>query len=124
MKKLMCATVAAALLALSLYAQNTSQGSSGQTGAESSASSTKTPSPPLRTIAGTISDDGKTFTADKDKKQWTLKNPEDVKGHEGHHVKLQAHVYADTNELHVMKVTMMGAKRKEKSAETSGASNR
>ena len=124
MKRLMFATVAVVvLLAFSVYAQDTSQGASGQTSGQSSTSSTKTAKPPLRTIAGTISDDGKTFTADKDKKQWTLKNPEDVKGHEGHHVKLQAHVYADTNELHVMKVTMMGAKGKKKRAGTSGTSN-
>jgi hypothetical protein len=65
---------------------------------------------PLKTMTGTISDDGKSFTDDKDKKQWTIKNPEDVKGHEGHHVKVQAHVYKDTNEIHVMKVMMMGEK--------------
>jgi len=73
-----------------------------------------TSSPPLKTIAGTISDDGKSFTSDKDKSTWTLKNPEDVKGHEGHHVKLQAHVYSDTKELHVMKVTMVGEKSEKK----------
>ena len=37
-----------------------------------------------------------------------------VKGHEGHHVKLQAHVYADKSELHVMKVTMISEKGKKK----------
>lgn len=66
--------------------------------------------PPLKTIKGTISADGKSFTPDKGKETWTLKNPEDVKGHEGHHVNLEAHVYKDTHELHVMKVTMVGDK--------------
>ncbi|HZQ91157.1 MAG TPA: hypothetical protein VFA60_05140 [Terriglobales bacterium] len=66
--------------------------------------------PPLKTMAGTISADGTKFTPDKDKsKSWGIVNPEDVKGHEGHHVKLQAHVYADKNQIHVMKVDMISA---------------
>ena len=35
-------------------------------------------------VMGKISDDGKTFVSDKDGKTWTIKNPEAVKGHEGH----------------------------------------
>ena len=69
-----------------------------------------------------LSDDGKSFTPDKGGKQWTLKNPEDVKGHEGHHVKLAAHVYKDTNELHVMKVTMMNQKAGKKHKASSNPS--
>src|SRR5438067_33882 len=91
-----------------------SQASTDQSAGKTKAA--KSAKAPLKTIAGTISDDGKSFTADKDKKQWSIKNPDDVKGHEGHHVKLQAHVYADTNEVHVMKVTMAGAKGKKKGA--------
>ena len=70
--------------------------------------------PKLKDIKGTISADGKSFVNDKDKKSWTIKNPEDVKGHEGHHVVLNAHVYPDTNEVHVMKVTMVPAKAAKK----------
>lgn len=68
--------------------------------------------PPLKTLHGTISADGKSFTPDKGKETWTLKNPDDVKGHEGHHVNLEAHVYKASHELHVMKVTMIGDKSK------------
>ena len=57
-------------------------------------------------ITGKISDDGKTFVSDKDSKSWTISNPEAVKGHEGHHVTLTAHVYADKNEVHVMSLKM------------------
>src|SRR5579862_3794830 len=42
----------------------------------------------------------------KDGKTWTIKNPEAVKGHEGHHVVLTAHVYADKGEVHVMSLKM------------------
>lgn len=114
MKRVLLSMVAALVaLTFSAYAQS----SAGQ--ADQSAGTTKAEKPakaPLKTIAGTISDDGKSFTADKDKAQWTIQNPDDVKGHEGHHVKLQAHVYADKKEVHVMKVTMMGEKGKKKAA--------
>src|SRR5580658_976515 len=57
-------------------------------------------------IAGTISDDGKMFVSDKDGKSWTISNPDAVKGHEGHHVILQAHVDADKSEVHVVSLKM------------------
>jgi hypothetical protein len=67
---------------------------------------------PLKTLKGTIKADGDkyTFVNDKDQKSWDIMNPEAVKGHEGHHVSLSAHVYADKNAIHVMKVAMMKEK--------------
>lgn len=108
MKKtlVLAAIVALTLAVSSAFAQYASPTSSGQSTQKSS-----TENPPLKTIRGTISADGKTFTPDKGKDTWTLKNPEDVKGHEGHHVDLNAHVYKSTHELHVMKVTMVADKK-------------
>jgi hypothetical protein len=57
-------------------------------------------------VTGKISDDGKMFVSDKDSKSWTITNPDAVKGHEGHHVTLTAHVYADKSEVHVMSLKM------------------
>jgi hypothetical protein len=116
MRKLTLLAAMLAFFAVAVYAGQASSAaqSDNQTSAESS-----TAKPPLKTIAGTISQDGKTFTPDKGSKEWTIKNPEDVKGHEGHHVKLQAHVYKDTNELHVMKVTMLNQKAGKKSKASS-----
>jgi hypothetical protein len=57
-------------------------------------------------ITGKVSDDGKTFVSDKDSKSWTITNPDAVKGHEGHHVTLKAHVDAEKNEVHVMSLKM------------------
>ena len=57
-------------------------------------------------VTGKISDDGKSFLADKDGKTWTITNPDAVKGHEGHHVILNAHVYSDKGEVHVMSLKM------------------
>lgn len=36
-------------------------------------------------------------------------NPEELKGHDGHHVQLSAHVYADKSAIHVMSVKMLKA---------------
>ena len=58
-------------------------------------------------ITGKISEDGKMFVNDKDSKSWTIQNPEAVNGHEGHHVTLSAHVYADKSEVHVMSLKMV-----------------
>jgi hypothetical protein len=68
--------------------------------------------PPLMTLTGTIKADGDkyTFVNDKDGKSWDIKNPEAVKGHEGHHVQLSAHVYADQNYIHIMSVKMVKGK--------------
>jgi hypothetical protein len=57
-------------------------------------------------VKGKISADGKTFVSDKDGKSWTIVNPDAVKGHEGHHVILNAHVYPDKMEVHVMSLQM------------------
>jgi hypothetical protein len=57
-------------------------------------------------VTGKISEDGKMFVSDKDGKSWTISNPDAIKGHEGHHVTLTAHVYADKNEVHVMSLKM------------------
>ena len=57
-------------------------------------------------VKGKISDDGKMFVSDKDGKSWTIVNPDAIKGHEGHHVILNAHVYPDKNQVHVMSLKM------------------
>jgi hypothetical protein len=67
-------------------------------------------------ITGKISDDGKTFVSDKDGKSWTISNPDSVKGHEGHHVTLKAHVSADKNEVDVVSLKMAGDSMKKDSS--------
>ena len=64
---------------------------------------------PLKNIKGTVKADGDklTFVSDKDMKSWDVMNPEALKGHEGHHVQVSAHVYADKNAIHVMTVKML-----------------
>ena len=64
---------------------------------------------PLMTLKGTVKSEGDkyTFVNDKDGKSWDVMNPEELKGHEGHHVQLSAHVYADKDSIHIMSVKML-----------------
>jgi hypothetical protein len=105
MKKLMIGLLSLTFLTgMSVFAQN-SMFSAGQD------QMAPAPSAPLMTLKGTIKADGDkyTFVNDKDGKSWDVKNPEALKGHEGHHVQLSAHVYADQNQIHVMSVKMLKA---------------
>jgi hypothetical protein len=48
-----------------------------------------------------------TFVADDDGKSWDVMNPEMLKGHAGHHLELNVHVYADKGSIHVHTVKML-----------------
>jgi len=110
MKKLMTIVFALGLLmAFSLVAQDTQD--TMKQGTMKSDTSTKAAS-----IMGKISDDGKTFVSDKDGKSWTISNPDAVKGHEGHHVTLKAHVSADKGEVEVVSLKMAGDHMKKDSS--------
>jgi len=84
-----------------------------QYGTGSDMKSDSSASAPLKNIKGTVKAEGdKTwFVADKDKKSWEVINPEALKGHEGHHVQVSAHVYADKNQIHVMSLKMLPASK-------------
>jgi hypothetical protein len=64
---------------------------------------------PLMTLKGKVKVDGDKvmFVNDKDGKSWDVMNPEELKAHDGHHVQLSAHVYADKSSIHVMSVKML-----------------
>jgi hypothetical protein len=98
MKKLMIILFATTLL--------TSVVALAQYGAQSPDTSKSGTSMKAVSITGTISDDGKMFVSDKDGKSWAISNPDAVKGHEGHHVILQAQVDADKNAVHVVSLKM------------------
>jgi len=89
-----------------------------QYGAQEPAKTDKAAAAPLKNLKGTVKADGDklSFVADKDSKSWDVMNPEALKGHEGHHVELSAHVYADKNAIHVMSVKMLKEKTADKMA--------
>ncbi len=101
MKKLMILALAVSIISVGAVAL--AQDSMGQS------DTTKAAAAPLKNLKGTIKADGDkyTFVTDKDQKSWDIMNPDAVKGHEGHHVELSAHVYADKGSIHVMSVKMM-----------------
>jgi len=102
MKKLLILALAVSIIfTVAGFAQETSQDSGMAKAAPA----------PLKNIKGTVKADGDklTFVADKDQKSWDVVNPEALKGHEGHHVELSAHVYADKGQIHVMSVKMLKA---------------
>jgi hypothetical protein len=105
-KVLVCLLALTFTLSLTAFAQyssnsqdNMSQTQSDQMGAKA----------PLMTLKGTVKTEGDkvTFVNDKDGKSWEVMNPEELKSHDGHHVQLSAHVYADKNSIHVMSVKML-----------------
>ena len=69
-----------------------------------------TTAPKAMTIMGMVSADEKSFVRDKDKKSWTVANPEALKGHAGHHVSITAQVDAAKGEVTVKSVKMVAAK--------------
>jgi hypothetical protein len=89
------------LLSISAFAQDTMQ--------TPAPTDKAAPAAPLKNIKGTVKADGDklSFVADEDMKPWNVINPETLKGHEGHHVEVSAHVYADKNAIHVMSVKML-----------------
>jgi hypothetical protein len=106
MKKLMAIIFAVTLLtSLGLMAQDTTSQDSMKSNTSTKAAS----------ITGKISDDGKTFVNDKDGKSWTISNPDSVKGHEGHHVTLKAHLSADGTAVDVVSLKMAGETMKKDS---------
>ena len=98
MKKLMIISFALALLMSAVAV--------AQYGAQPPDNSKSGTSMTTVSITGKISADGTMFVSDKDSKSWTISNPDAVKGHEGHHVTLQAQVDADKNEVHVVGLKM------------------
>jgi hypothetical protein len=109
MRKLWIVTLAACV-AFSMAAVAQEMGKSCDMGKDKAAAA------PLKTLKGTVKAEGDkvVFVNDADQKSWDVMNPETLKGHEGHHVQVSAHVYASKDSIHVMSVKML--KSKEKSA--------
>jgi sulfite reductase alpha subunit-like flavoprotein len=55
-------------------------------------------------MSGNVSSNGKTFTSDKNNKDYRVDNPDALKGHEGQHVAVIVHVDPDTGVIHIMQV--------------------
>ena len=94
------------LTALAQYGNQSSTSQQSQSSVSQQTSTAGKATAKAVTLSGKISDDGKTFVSAKDNKSWTISNPDAVKGHEGHEVKVKAHEDAAKNEIHVVSLTM------------------
>ena len=105
-KVLVCLLALTFTLSLTAFAQYSSNSQDNTSKTQSDQMSAKAP---LMTLKGTVKADGDkvAFVNDKDGKSWDVMNPEELKAHDGHHVQLSAHVYADKNSIHVMSVKML-----------------
>ena len=127
MKKTLGLTLSALLVLTGMALAQSSNQSTGSTGAQDPAASQ-----PAQTsqagqaggmekgaasseVKGTVSQDGKTLVGD-DGKSWTIANPDAVKGHEGHHVALKGSTDAATSQIQVSSVKMMKEKGSKKDA--------
>jgi hypothetical protein len=99
MKKPALLSVAAILtfLPLGVHAQNADSGSfhdSDKRG--TSKKSTR--------LSGEVGSDGKTLTADRDRRIWRVSNPEILNGIGAHHVRVRAQVDAAHGQIHILPV--------------------
>jgi len=68
----------------------------------------------LRTIMGTIQEDGDKLRFVTDQRAWNVDNPETLKGREGHYMHVKAHVYPNKDSIHITEVKMPTASETKK----------
>ena len=100
MKKLMLGFLA---LTLALWVVAGTQ-ASAQSGNQQNQTDQNQASSKSGEMSGNVSSNGKTFTNDKDSKDYKVDNPDALKGHEGQHVAIIVHVDPDTGVIHIMQV--------------------
>jgi hypothetical protein len=62
-------------------------------------------------LSGKVGTDGKTLTADKNSRIWTVSNPEVLSGIEGRHVKVKAHMDAAQSRIQILSVSALAEER-------------
>jgi hypothetical protein len=55
---------------------------------------------------GTVREGGQALTFVTDQRAWNVDNPEVLKGHEGHYVRVNAFVESDRGSLHITEVKL------------------
>ena len=85
----------------------------GQNGgpAQDRGSETRKRSGKLTSLSGTVGTAGKTLTADKDRRIWTVSNPEFLSGIEGRHVKVRAQLDAALSQIRIVSVSEFAEER-------------
>ena len=58
----------------------------------------------LTSILGTVRADGQKLTFVTDRRAWSVDNPETLEGHEGHFIRVKAHIDQDKGWIHITEV--------------------
>ena len=64
----------------------------------------------LKTIMGTVQEDGEKLRFVTEQRAWKVDNPEILKGHEGHFVHAAGYIYPDKNLIHIIEVKIPTAR--------------
>jgi hypothetical protein len=85
----------------------------GQNGgaAQDRGSETRKMSGKPSSLSGTVGTGGKTLTADKDRRIWTVSNPEALSGIDGQHVKVRAQLDAALSQIRIVSVSAFAEER-------------
>jgi hypothetical protein len=70
-------------------------------------------------IMGTVSEQGEKLRFVTDQRVWNVDNPETLMAHEGHFVRVNAHMYPDKGSIHITEVTMPTASESSENDERS-----
>ena len=62
-------------------------------------------------LSGEVGSNGKTLTADRDRRIWKVVNPEILNGIDAHHVRVRAHVDATHGQIHILSVNAIADER-------------
>jgi hypothetical protein len=101
MKKLMLGFLA---LTLALWVVAGTYASAQQSGSQQNQTDQNQATSNTGQMSGNVSSNGKTFTNDKDSKNYKVDNPDALQGHEGQHVAVIVHVDPDTGVIHIIQV--------------------
>jgi hypothetical protein len=68
----------------------------------------------LTSMMGTVRADGEKLTFVTDERAWNVENPDILKGHEGHYVRVKGYVYPDKDSIHITEMKMPTASESRK----------
>src|SRR5207302_10146028 len=75
-------------------------------------------------IMGTVSEHGEKIRFVTDQRAWKVDNSETLKGHEGHYVRVNVHIYADKDSIHITEAKIISASQSSKSDPQPATTNR
>ena len=97
MKTVLLAFLLSVVLSIAAFAQDSAKPSTQNYRAEGVQ---------LTSILGTVRANGEKLTFVTDRRAWNVDNPKTLEGHEGHFIRVKAHVYSDEGRIHITEVKL------------------